>query len=324
VPLRLIAPELNNVGRNLMVQKQQRMSKGLVFDVQRYSIHDGPGIRTIVFFKGCPLRCKWCANPESQLSNIEIMHISNKCIRCGKCILLCKQKAITFKQNEIYLNRKNCNLCGLCVENCNTGAMKFIGKAFTEKELLSEVIKDELFYIASNGGVTVSGGEPFMQHSFLKTFLIECKERGLNTAVETSGYVETDIMNDILEYIDILLMDLKHVDDEKHVKGTGASNKLILKNWNMVARKTNNVICRVPVIPDFNDSIDEIYGIADFIKNIGIKEMHLLPYHKLGEGKYKSLGLNYELTGTQPPSNDKIQKYKEICESLDLKVQIGG
>lgn len=298
--------------------------RGLIFDIQRYSIHDGPGIRSVVFFKGCPLKCKWCSNPESQSGQIEIMHFFSKCVMCKKCVAVCPMNAITAPHDSICIDRSKCNYCGKCIDVCNVDAWRFAGRWYTVDELLDEVLKDEIFYKSSGGGVTIGGGEPFYQYDFLKPFLAKCRDRGLHTTIETCGYVTSDKMEEVLELVDIVLMDLKHINDTKHIKATGVSNKQILANWSLAGRKKKNLICRVPVLPGFNDTAQEILDIAAYIQKVGCTEIHLLPYHQYGKGKYSALGREYMFKGDSLMNSNIIIQFSSMLQVKGLAVQIGG
>jgi len=226
--------------------------------------------------------------------------------------------------NEINIDRTICDICGDCVNACLRDSWKLVGKWYTVKEIIDELLKDEKFFISSNGGITVSGGEPFQQKIFLKELLKECHNMCFNTAVETCGYVNTSTIKSILPFIDIILMDLKHMNEKKHLEWTGVSNKLILKNWGVVANNHKNVICRVPILTGFNNTEIEIKEIINFIVSIGIKEIHFIQYHRMGEGKYKSLGLEYEYANISPPTGKQMEKYFKIARGMGLKAQVGG
>lgn len=299
-------------------------SKGIIFDIQRYSIHDGPGIRSLVFFKGCPLSCKWCCNPESQSAVIQLMHSKTKCKLCGRCVTACTKGALSIVNNRINIDRTICDKCGDCISACYHDSLKFAGKWYTLEGLMDELLKDEMYFIVSGGGVTIGGGEPLFQQTFLKELIKQCHNRCLCTAIETCGYIDSINFKTIIDEIDMLLMDLKHMNDKKHIEWTGVSNKLILKNWEIVSKNMKNVVCRVPIIPGFNDNESEIKEIVDFISSIGIKKMHLLPYHRLGENKYELIGANYFMKNVIPPSNKKMDTLLSIAKLAGLNAQIGG
>ncbi len=257
-------------------------TKGRIFDIQRFSIHDGRGIRTIIFLKGCALRCKWCCNPESQEYDIQTMEMGGK--------------------------------------------TKVVGRDVTVAEVLETVKKDMPYYRRSGGGITLSGGESLCQPDFATSLLRACKENSISTAMESTGYAEFKVIERYLEHLDCYLMDIKHIDEEKHKRFTGKSNKLILENAGKIAKSDmTELIIRVPVIPTFNDTEKEIADIAKFAATLpGVKEIHLLPYHKMGLDKYKGLGRKYELEDLVPPTDEKMQRLIEVAASFGLKSQIGG
>lgn len=256
-------------------------AKGRIFDIQRYSIHDGPGIRTIVFLKGCPLRCRWCCNPEGQNYSIE----------------------------EISLNGEN----------------KLYGKDITVEELLPKLIADEFYFRRSGGGITISGGECLTQPDFVPHILHACKDLGYNTAIETTGYASWETVDKYLEYTDYVLMDIKHMNSVKHREFTGVNNEIILKNARGIAESGVNLTIRVPVIPGFNDTHNEIRDIADFAASLpNVSKLHLLPYHRLGESKYQGLGREYALHGIEPISKEYMNVLLATAKKSGIKCQIGG
>ncbi|NVM04080.1 MAG: glycyl-radical enzyme activating protein [Candidatus Helarchaeota archaeon] len=297
---------------------------GTIFNIQRYSIHDGPGIRTLVFFKGCPLRCLWCSNPESQNKYPEILFSSVKCIGCGKCAEVCPEDAI-IKSDDKRINRDKCNLCLKCIETCYAEALEVAGKKMTVEEVIKEVEKDRPFYEKSGGGITVSGGEPLMQPKFLKELLKECKNRGINTAIETCGYVNWTTFNEVLEYIDLILFDLKHSDSNNHEELTGKNNNIIIENIKKISDLKKPMIIRFPLIPGCNDSIENIKRIGEFVKILdGVNEINIIPFHRLGESKYEKLDMKWTMHDVKPPEKDRLDEIKKILESYGLKVKIGG
>lgn len=258
-------------------------TKGRIFDIQRYSVHDGPGIRTIVFLKGCVLRCRWCCNPESQEYRIQTMKVM--------------------------------------------GEEKVIGRDTTVAEMIAEVEKDRPYYYRSGGGMTLSGGECLCQPEFSRDLLRAAKERGINTAIESMACADFEKIRQLLPYLDLYLMDIKHTNPEKHKEFTGRSNELMMENARKVALSgQTRLIIRVPVIPSFNDTVEEIRGIAEFADTLpGVEELHLLPYHRLGQDKYEGLGREYLMDGILPPEPEKMKTLKMAAESVSsLRVQIGG
>ncbi|MBQ7924001.1 MAG: glycyl-radical enzyme activating protein [Clostridia bacterium] len=256
-------------------------TQGRIFNIQRFSIHDGRGIRTIVFFKGCYMRCAWCCNPESQEYDIQTM-----------------------------------------MEN---GKEKVVGKDVTVGEIMPEILADVNYYRRSGGGVTLSGGEILAQHAFARDLLRACKENGLHTAVESTGYAEFEKIQEILPYLDLYLMDIKHMDSAKHKEYTRAGNELILENAKKIAQSGVELIIRTPVVPTFNDTAEEICAISKFAATLpGVKEHHLLPYHRLGQDKYTGLERNYSLKDIEPPSKEKMEYLLSVAEESGLRCQIGG
>lgn len=300
-----------------------KKSKGLIFDIQRYSIHDGPGIRTLVFMKGCPLSCIWCCNPESQSPSQEIMVTPNKCIGCKRCIEVCPTGAA--EKKDPLEARELCVVCGSCVKACPSTARQLAGRYMSLEEVIEEVEKDFPFYQRSGGGMTVTGGEPLMQADFVRMLLKSCEEKGIHTAIETCGYAEWEDFKKVLEYVDLVLYDIKYMNNEKHRELIGVGNKLILQNAKKVAKLGKDMVIRVPVIPDCNDSLENMEAIAEFARTLeGVEEIHLLPYHRLGESKYDRLGKSYKLKGVKPLDKESLSKQKKIIESYQLKVQVGG
>lgn len=294
--------------------------------MQRFAIHDGPGIRTLIYMKGCPLKCLWCSSPQTQRPSTEILHIELNCKKCGRCIEVCSNNAITLSNNEaIEIDRKLCTSCGDCVEICLNQALKLAGKDITVEELFKEVNKDSPFYRRSNGGVTVGGGEPTMQHEFVTAFLKRCKQIYMHTAMESCGYVKWEYLEKLLEYLDLAYFDIKHMDPRMHKELTGVSNELILENIKK-ASVLRPVIIRIPVAPGYNDSDDNILATARFAAGLGknLQRIEILPYHKFGTHLYDQLDMEYKLKDVEPPSDEHMEKLKELIESCGIKAQIGG
>ena len=300
------------------------MRKGLVFDIKRYAIHDGPGIRTTVFFKGCPLSCLWCDNPESQRFTKEFIFWPERCLHCDSCVVVCKEKAII--KNEVYrgVEETKCNYCGDCIQECYSEALQIIGKEMSVEELVKEVEKDVDFFRESRGGVTFAGGEPFSQADFLIDVLTACKGRNLHTAMETCGFVSWDILERVSPYVDLFLYDIKHMNEDKHKTLTGVSNRLILSNLERIAAM-NQVIVRMPLIPDINDDEENIKAVGAFLSRLGkIEEVNLLPYHRLGVSKYEKLKKEYKLDKIAPPAQGEGEEVQRVLEQFGLRVNVGG
>lgn len=302
------------------------MVTGTVFEIERFAVEDGAGIRTVVFLKGCPLSCLWCCNPESQDPGSEIAYFKNNCIGCGKCVEVCPKKAISPVEGEgLVIDRDKCDKCGLCAEVCVANSKVLIGKPMTVEEVLAEIKKDSLFYHHSGGGVTVSGGEPTFQSEFLIELLKRCRGLGFDTAIETCGYTSWKNLEAIAQYCNTIFYDLKHMDPEVHKKLTGVSNKLILENLEQLSRLGRAIIVRVPLIPGHNDSIDNVKKTMDFIKKLdNIQRLEILPYHRLGQSKYERLDINYELKDLLPLDKKDLAYLVELGEKNGVKVKIGG
>jgi len=300
------------------------MSNSLIFNIQKFSIHDGPGIRTTVFFKGCPLNCLWCHNPESQDVNKEILYDKNKCVLCGKCKEVCPTNAIKIEDGKLTTDKNKCNFSGECVIYCIYGAREIVGKEYSVDDVMKEVIKDKIFYEQSNGGVTVSGGEPLMQIEFVQELLMRLKVENIHTAVDTSGAVNFDILKRVAKYTDLFLYDLKLIDDEKHKEYIGVSNKNIIENLINLSKIHSNINIRLPIIGKVNDNIEHIEKVLELLKDLNIKKVNLLPYHSIAKHKYEKLGLFYEDEKMSVPSEAKMNSFKEMFEKNGYIVKIGG
>lgn len=296
---------------------------GIVFDIQRFSLHDGPGIRTIVFLKGCVLSCQWCSNPESQKTKPVVMYKQADCLHCGRCMTACKLGAIS-PNNKHWIDRSICTGCGECVNACPAGALVLKGKTMTVQQVIQELKKDATTYRRSGGGVTLSGGEPLMQSAFAAELLKACKGQGWNTAIETTGYGTPEAIETVIPYVDTVLLDIKHIDPEQHKKYTGGTNEVILKNAVRISQISNTVV-RVPVIPGFNFSVEAIRKIAEYTKTLmGVRTIHLLPYHTFGENKYDLLGKEYLLKDIKPLHPEDLAACKQAVESYGFQCVIGG
>lgn len=304
--------------------------RGLISNIQKFSIHDGPGIRTLVFMKGCPLRCKWCDNPEGQNGHRQLQFISVKCVGADGCKALCVEvcpvEAINLSaEGKPETDRGICQNCGSCVAACLYGARTLIGKSMTVEQVLAEIEEDRAFYRRSGGGVTVGGGEPLMQFEFVLALLRICKERFLHTAIETCGYASWEHLKKLSEFVDLIYYDIKHMDPVRHKELTGVSNELILSNARRVLSDEVNsqVIVRTEIVPGCNDSDENIEATARFVAKSGGQMMELLPYHRLGSSKYRQYGMEYELKDTEPPTEEHIKRLRNIVESFGLKEMTG-
>jgi len=300
------------------------VTTGVIFNIQRYSIHDGPGIRTTVFLKGCPLNCWWCQNPESQLSGQEMLFWGDRCIGCGACSTICPSNAIQIKKGIPVTEKEKCILCGKCIEKCPALAREMIGEKLATEEVIKEIEKDFVFYEESGGGVTFSGGEPLGQSEFLEGLLNGCREKKIHTAVDTSGYISWRILKKIIPKVDLFLYDLKIMDSERHKKYTGVFNEIILENLKKLSSVHHNIFIRFPVIPGINDDSQNIKEMGEFLSSLTIAHVNLLPYHYIGIDKYRRLGRTYHLAATQPPSEEKLSEIVAILSKFNLKVKLRG
>ena len=294
--------------------------KGFVFNIQRFSINDGPGIRTTVFVKGCNLRCLWCHNPESNSLKQEIQYFPQKCIRCMKCIEVCPTKAhyIDEKGNKIF-DRSKCNQCGLCVENCMYDALVFAAKHMEPDEVVNEIVKDIDYYRNSGGGVTISGGEPLLQKEFVKEVFDRTKALGIHNALDTAACVNWEDFEYVLPSIDLVLLDIKVMDENMHKKATGVSNERILQNAIKLSQKEVDIIVRIPVIPGINDTEDNMDKTAQFLKSFKrLLCVELLPYHDLGADKWASLGQTGEPMAFEIPGKEKMQRLSQCFERYGI------
>jgi len=298
---------------------------GVIFDVKRYAIHDGPGIRTTVFLKGCPLRCLWCHNPESWEQTPERAFRASRCARCGRCIEACPSEAISRSGDEVLTDAAKCLLCGTCVSVCPAGAREIVGRRVTVGDLVAEIERDVVFFDESGGGVTVSGGEPLMQAAFLKRLLWQCKAREIHTALDTSCYGPWALLAEIRPYVDLLLCDLKHMDPLAHERFTGVSNERILENLRRLAETQEQTIIRMPIIPGFNDEEENIRATGEFVRSLdGVRQVDVLPYNKAVQGKRSRLAGEYDLLEVEPPSDEQISSIVAELRSFGLTVKIGG
>ncbi|MDR1935593.1 MAG: glycyl-radical enzyme activating protein, partial [Candidatus Accumulibacter sp.] len=275
---------------------QETTPAGVVFDIQHFSLHDGPGIRSTVFLKGCPLACRWCGNPESQSPRAQLMYFTHLCAACGSCVKTCPNHAMISVADGVRFDPSLCSACGACVPGCLRGARNLSGKRLGVREISDEVRQHWRIFQQSGGGVTVSGGEPLTQKDFLLALLTELHdEAGLSTCLDTCAKAPWPVLERILPHLDLVLLDIKHVDDQKHRQWTGSGNADILANAQKLAESPLEVVVRIPLIPEFNDADADLYDIADFLAKTGLKHVEIMPYHLLGLSKYRALGKNYTL-----------------------------
>lgn len=299
-------------------------TRGLVFNIQRYSIQDGPGIRTTVFLKGCPLRCAWCSNPESQNAHPEIAHRNSLCVKCGRCADACREMAISVDADTGHINRTLCTNCGECASICVSGALKIFGQMVTVEDVFEEIKKDTDFYRSSGGGATVSGGEPLFQPDFVASLFSLCRYNGIDTCIETCGYGSRKSLEKLLQYTDLVLFDIKLSKASEHRKWTGKYNTVILRNLNSVVASGVPVILRVPLIPGVNDSDTEVTDIARLAVNSLKKpgKINIMPYHRFGTGKYEMLGREYSLPTLVGQEHPRLEHVRTIFESHGLECEI--
>lgn len=293
----------------------------VIFKIERFRLDDGPGIRTTVFMKGCPLRCLWCSNPEGQNSYPEKLYNESLCIEgCEECIIACPRNAINRDTGgKLVFDLKCCIGCYKCVEACSTQSLIKVGEKVTVEEVLREIESDISFYQETGGGITISGGEPLANPEFTRELLRSCRKMGIHTVLDTSGYGEIER---VLKYVDLVLYDIKHMDPIKHQKYTGVTNEIILENVKIVAQERVPITIRVPIIPTINDSMENISELIEFLKGLQLIYVELLPYHRLGVNKYKMLGRHYELESLRLPSKDDLRAVKKLFEAHGITCKI--
>jgi pyruvate formate lyase activating enzyme len=310
------------------------MTTGLIFDIQRFSVHDGPGIRTTVFLKGCTLRCFWCHNPEGLRMTSEVQFLPNRCLSCGACVAACEHDGQRLDESGRSFMREHCVACGACVEACVTEALTLAGKRVTAAEVVAEALRDRVFYETSGGGVTLSGGEPALQPDFSREILTLSKAEGLHTAIETCGSIPWPSLEALLPLTDLVMMDLKQMDTDKHRAATGAGNERILANARQLAATRKPLIFRTPVVPGVNDTAAEIEAIAAFVRElVALRAIEsngagpadisweLLPFHRMAGDKYRSLGLEYRARDLNPPPKDHMAALAEAARGSGVAVR---
>lgn len=300
------------------------MKNAIITNIQKYSIHDGPGIRSTVFFKGCPLLCAWCHNPENQVFTPEIIWRKDKCIGCDSCIESCPQQALTATASGIVRDRERCITCGKCADVCPTLAWEQIGQERSVENVMEELSKDAVFYEQSDGGVTVSGGEPLSHADFVAELLKSCQAKGWHTAVDTCGFVPQEAFEKVLPYTDLFLYDIKQLNEEKHKQYMQTPIGPIVENLRWLMKNGANVWLRLPIIPGVNDDAEEISQVIALAKEVGIRKVFLLPYHKIAASKYPRLGLAYKLPDLEDPSSQQMEELRQVFAREGFETQIGG
>lgn len=293
---------------------------GMIFNIQKFCLHDGPGIRTTVFFKGCNLRCKWCANPESQLTKLQLTLDQAKCTGCGACVAACSKEARTIAEGLSHVDESRCDGCGACVESCPNGAIAIEGTAMDIERVLAEVRKDKVFYEKSGGGVTLSGGEVLLQVECAMELARRLREENIHVAIETAGAVPEKVLSSMLEEVDYVLMDLKHYDSAAHREGTGQGNEQILANLKILRDSGVPYLVRIPVIPGFNNKNEDGEEFARLLKGMGIFKVQLLPFHRLGCHKYELLGQSYDYADTPSMQPEDLKDYSREFARMGIEV----
>lgn len=301
------------------------MKKTYISEIQNFCVHDGPGIRTTVFFQGCPMRCKWCQNPETISAVPVLMYNPNLCGGCGACIEACPDKAISIVDGRLKTDSKSCKLCGECVSQCYFLARTFSSKQMTVEEVFNNVMKEAVTFRRSGGGLTISGGEPLMQVAFITELLERVRGEGISTAVETAGFVPRAAFYEIHDKVDTFLYDMKMYDEVKHKHWTGVSNKTIKQNLKFITDIHDNVVIRIPLIPGVNDTDEEFGSMMRFVKELRkINSIHILPFHNAGAGKYDLLGAEYTLLDLNENNDERVQACREMAEQSGFRVSVGG
>jgi len=298
----------------------------MVFEIERYATEDGPGIRTVVFFKGCNLRCRWCQNPESHYQRPQVMYDRSRCIGCRRCLEVCPVEAVReIAPFGFITDDRSCTLCGACVDECFSDARKIVGQRMSVDSIMDEIRKDLAFYDESGGGVTFSGGEPLLQADAVRELARRCKEVGIHTAVETAGLVPWGAIRAVLRWLDLLYFDMKHIDTELHRRYTGVPLDLILRNLRKVSERFENLVVRIPVVPGVNATKQVMTRMFSFLaENTKVRRVELLPFHRLGLAKYEGLGMSYAMAEVDNLSKEDCSSFAEIGTRLGLRVRVGA
>jgi pyruvate formate lyase activating enzyme len=298
------------------------VENGMIFDIKKYSINDGPGIRTTVFFSGCPLSCWWCHNPESQSLTPEFLYRQNRCLLCGACAEVCPEGAIHLNGSAV-TDREKCTGCQTCISVCYSGARQFSGQEMTVNEVMAQVKREIPFYDESGGGVTFSGGEPLMQPTFLSALLDACREQEIHTTVDTSGFANWNVFEQIRGKTDLFLYDLKHMDNARHREVTGVPNEVILDNLQKLAERGHKILVRIPLIPRINDDEENLRASGQFLASLpNLQGVELMGYHDIAQAKYEALGWDYKLPDTRPPTKEVMIHATELLNGYGLQVAI--
>ena len=298
---------------------------GWVFDIRRYSVHDGPGIRTTVFLKGCALRCAWCHNPESQAAEPQLLYRADRCLACGECVEVCAAGAVALHDDRVITDPARCALCGACTDACPTDARAIVGRRMRVTEVLEAIEHDRLYYDESGGGATFSGGEPLYQPEFIRSLLVSCRERGIRSALDTAGHAPPAIFAEIAHLADVVLFDLKHMDAALHRVGTGVTNDLILDNLRRLAAAGGEVVVRVPLVPGFNDTASNLQRTAAFVAALDpVPLVQLLPFHVAAKEKHRRFGLPYRQRDAETHTETALSTFRSWFERAGVRATIGG
>ncbi|MGA2479367.1 MAG: glycyl-radical enzyme activating protein [Spirochaetia bacterium] len=293
-----------------------------IFEIERFALNDGPGIRTVVFFKGCPLRCQWCSNPESQAGEPELYYLPRRCLGCARCVEACDQEALAFA-GSLMIDRQRCNACGRCVLACNTTALSLAGRSLSVEEVYREVCRDEAFFRNSGGGVTFSGGEPTEQPQALRMLAELCHHGGLHTAIETCGVFPWETMRETLPSLDLFLFDMKHLDPSRHAELVGAGNAQVLDNFRRLLEAGKDMVVRFPLLPGINDDEGHLAALGDFLlKNAPGIRVDVLPFHRLGNAKYAGLGRGYTMEHVAAPTAERVLEVKDFFLRRGLAARV--